>query len=113
MGIKGKFRKADPLFDTQAERVVRKLGGASFMARVASELEEVIDAPSISKWTAPTTVRNGCGGCIPLEHLPLVLAIARAEGILLTAEDLDPRPRRREEPHPKNDREKPERDPIV
>ena len=113
MGIKGIFRKADPLFDTQAERVVRKLGGAAFMSRVASEFGDIIDAPTISRWTAPTTKRNGCGGCIPLDQLPVVLAIARAEGILLTAEDLDPRPRRREVPHPHSTREKPERDPII
>lgn len=89
----------DPYFESQAERVVRKLGGCSHMSHIAFETGVKLDKTIISRWTAPLDERGGTGGLIPTEHMLTVLTVARYEGILLTSEDLDPRPRRRETPH--------------
>lgn len=92
---------------SQAERVLRKFGGAACGeeevngrevrggagARRLSEILEIIGYPktpaSIYRWTYPRS-RGGTGGLIPTSAWPLIHLAARYAGILITAEDRDP-----------------------
>ena len=79
---------------TQAERVFAKFGGATPLAHALGRLNvsrrRVVSA--VYRWNLPVSKR-GTGGVIPSSAMADVLAAARIEGIVLTAEDLDPRRR--------------------
>ena len=74
--------KRKPPMTTQADRVIKKFGGAR---RLAEMLE--CDASTIYKWTYPES-KQGTGGHIPGHALRRIIALARPNGILLTDEDL-------------------------
>jgi hypothetical protein len=81
-------RDSEPL--TQAERVLFKFGGARSLAAILKSIGRPISPSAIYKWTYPAN-RDGTGGLIPTRALSDVMAAARAEGIYLSSEDLDPR----------------------
>lgn len=77
--------------NTQAERIIKKFGGARRLAEALKAIERPYHHTTIYKWTYPKEVK-GTGGIIPTAALPDVVMAARAAGILLSSEDLDPRP---------------------
>jgi hypothetical protein len=76
---------------TQAQRVIAKFGGPRALARALKENGTPRDPATIYRWTYPSHT-NGRGGIIPKNAWGDILAVARIQGVLLTAEDLDPRP---------------------
>lgn len=73
---------------TQAERLFAKFGGA---ARFIAALERVgarRNKATIYKWTYPHP--KGRGGRVPTTAWPDILLAARANGILLTPDDMRP-----------------------
>ena len=76
-----------PAKKSQARRIFDKFGGAR---RIAEGLSV---APStVYRWDYEPE-RGGSGGVIPTRALPKLAALARREGIFLTEQDMDPRPR--------------------
>jgi hypothetical protein len=76
------FEEGDVL--TQGERIVKKFGSVIRLAELCG-----VGRSTVYGWMRPT--RNRFGGVIPASMIPLVVRAAKLEGILLTAEDLDPR----------------------
>ncbi len=76
--------------ETQAERVIRKFGGARRLSAVLKEIGRPRNATSIYRWTYSRTI-GGAGGLIPSSGLKDVLLAARHAGIILSPDDLDPR----------------------
>jgi hypothetical protein len=78
---------------TQAERVITKFGG---VARLLA-LFEAMGCPRTKKtvynWLWPKSKKSGTGGIIPAHNWPDILNAARLEGVILTPEDMDPRPK--------------------
>ncbi|TXG77606.1 hypothetical protein E6Q11_02435 [Candidatus Dojkabacteria bacterium] len=83
--------KSNQTFITQAERIIRKFGGAQRLAKLLELTGEPISAPTIYRWTYPRR-DGGTNGLIPPDSLIKVLKAARFDGLLLTSQDLDPRP---------------------
>ncbi len=81
---KGKTR------ETQAERILRRFGGARRLAYILQTIGRPRNFSTIYKWTYPKE-RGGTGGFIPYTSWNDILAAARAEGILISSEDMDPR----------------------
>lgn len=80
---------------TQAGRVIAKFGGANKLAKAIERLRNVVrkgrrNSSSVYRWLYPVE-KGGTGGRIPNKSLAIVIAVARYEGVLLTAQDLDPR----------------------
>jgi hypothetical protein len=72
---------------TQAERVLRKFGGVRKLARILGL------APStVARWNWPKSKAGGTGGRIPSDKLEKIMSVARAHGVLLTDEDILPKP---------------------
>jgi transposase-like protein len=65
-----------------AHGIIVKLGGVRALAR-----ELALDPSALSKWTT-TLKRGGGGGLIPSRYFHGILAVARAKGIRLSADDL-------------------------
>ena len=86
-----KPRKPKPI-KTQAERILDKFGGARRLASTLQAIGRPRDVTAIYRWTYPKS-KGGTNGTVPRIAWDDVLAAARAEGIMLTPEDLDPRPR--------------------
>src|SRR4051812_8862454 len=82
---------AAPTRKTQAERVIAKFNGAR---KLAAALQRVSSRhPSrVYRWTY-STARGGTGGLIPSSAMADVFRAAVLEGVVLTADDVDPRPR--------------------
>jgi hypothetical protein len=76
---------------TQACRIIKKFGGAEALAEALSNVGLERSKHNVYRWTYPRE-KGGTGGVIPTPSLPHVLLAARNEGILITREDLDPRP---------------------
>lgn len=77
--------------ENQAERVIRRFGGARNLARALLDIGIKQSPSSIYKWTYPKE-RSGTDGIIPTAQMKQICEAARIQGILLTSEDLDPRP---------------------
>ncbi len=76
---------------TQAERVIRKFGGVRRLASVLKAIGKPKNPASIYRWTYPQYL-GGTGGLIPTAAWPDILAAARADGIVISSEEMDPRP---------------------
>ena len=76
---------------TQAERIVAKFGGPGRLAAVLEAIGRPKHRISIYKWLY-SREKGGTGGLIPTAAWPDVFAAARHEGILITPEEIDPRP---------------------
>lgn len=79
------------VLENQAERVLRKFGGARRLAAILKMLGRERDPATIYKWTYPRSKR-GTGGLVPSSAWGDVLAAMRFEGLQLLPEDMDPRP---------------------
>lgn len=76
---------------SQADRILAKFGGPTRLAYILRSIGIHSRGQStIARWRYPKS-KGGTGGRIPNQAWPLVFAAARAEGIVITAEDLDPR----------------------
>jgi hypothetical protein len=76
---------------TQAARVIAKFGGAQVLGKALARVSGR-DRSRVYRWGYPKS-KGGTGGVIPSSVIADVLTAARLEGVHLTAEDLDPRPR--------------------
>lgn len=80
---------------SQAERVIAKFGGPYRLAKAVAALGDpakTLNPASVYRWQYDKS-KGGTGGLIPTSSLALVLEAARYDGIFLSTEDLDPRPR--------------------
>lgn len=79
---------------SQAARIFARFGGATALWKALRALgDEENKRRHIScvyRWNLPKAT-GGTGGIIPTRNMESVLAAARAEGIVLTADDMDPR----------------------
>jgi hypothetical protein len=77
---------------TQAERIFAKFGGVPGLYKALKDLgpdhERAISA--LYRWNM-SKKRGGTGGVVPSSAMPSVMAAARNEGVVMTAEDTDPR----------------------
>lgn len=76
--------------ETQAERIIKKFGGARDLMRALFKIGKPRNPVSIYKWTY-SREGGGTGGLIPTSALSDVLAAAKLEGIIISSEDMDPR----------------------
>jgi hypothetical protein len=81
---------------SQARRIADKFGGVPALAKALAELaaatNEARHAREISviyRWNLPRET-GGAGGLVPSSAMQSVLAAAKRQGILLTAEDTAP-----------------------
>lgn len=79
-------------WETQAERIIKKFGGVPELRKALQEAGVPRTESAIYRWSYPAT-RGGSGGVIPSETVHAINQVARTFGVLLTAEDWDPRPR--------------------
>lgn len=79
-------------FQTQAERILLKFGGARRLAIVLKTMGRPRDPATIYKWTYPRE-RGGTGGIVPTKVWTDIIDAARFDGIVLTMDDMDPRPK--------------------
>lgn len=84
--------RAPNLDKSQAARIINKFGGAVRLARILAEIGKPKSVETIYRWTYPRS-RSGTDGYIPATVWPDLIQAARAEGLLLTSEDFDPRAR--------------------
>ncbi len=80
---------------TQAERVIAKFGGPYKLSKAVAALGDpakTLHPVSIYRWVYPKA-KGGTGGLIPTASMPLVIEAARYDGIFLSVDDLDPRPK--------------------
>ncbi len=71
---------------TQAERIADKFGGPTQLANALG-----LSPSTVYRWNYPKS-KKGSDGIIPTSQLRRVLEAAAARGIVVTAEDLYPKP---------------------
>lgn len=76
---------------TQVDRIALIFGGARALRDALVKVGHPRTLFTIYRWNYPAS-RGGSDGVIPHNIWPGILAAAREQGILLTSEDLDPRP---------------------
>jgi len=84
-----------PRLRSQAERVIAKFGGPYKLSKAVAALgdpSKTLNPASIYRWCYPRN-KGGTGGLVPTGSLPIVLEAARFDGIFLSVDDLDPRPK--------------------
>ncbi len=69
-----------------AELIIEKLGGPSKVSK-----EVGVHRTRVSNWKRPREA-GGTGGVIPQKHIPVLISMARREGIELSAQDFFPLP---------------------
>lgn len=79
---------------TQASRIITKFvgghpGGPVRLARLLTKHGYPTNTATIYRWTYPKE-KGGTGGLVPTAALNQLLYIARIEGVLITADDLNP-----------------------
>jgi hypothetical protein len=72
---------------SQAARVIYKLGGVMRTAELLG-----LNKSTVYRWLYARTKNDGLDGFIPVKQLQKILEIAQREGIIISADDLDPRP---------------------
>jgi hypothetical protein len=72
--------------------VVDKFGGTMNLVRALSQVGKKISAAAVYKWTYKSA-DHPTKGVIPANMIHDVLKAARAFGVLLTQDDIDPRPK--------------------
>lgn len=75
---------------SQAESVIDKFGGARQLREALDAAGYPLNLATIYKWAYPRE-KKGCGGFIPVAAWPAILDAARLAGILLDANQFDPR----------------------
>lgn len=84
-----------PRLRSQAERVIAKFGGPYKLSKAVAALGDpakTLNPATVYRWLYPRN-KGGTGGLVPTGSLPLVLEAARFDGIFLSTDDLDPRPK--------------------
>lgn len=76
---------------TQVYRIVAKFGGHVKLAEALAAVGRPKSKVTIYRWSHPRS-KGGAGGVIPSSALNDIILAARHQGIVLTPEDLDPRP---------------------
>lgn len=82
--------KTEPRELTQAERIVKKFGGARRLSSILLLVGKPRDPANIYRWTY-SKERGGTGGLIPTSAWPDIIRAAKYDGILIDAELTDPR----------------------
>lgn len=78
---------------TQAGRIIKKFGNARRLASTMAKVTGEPCSPSrIYRWMHPRE-KGGTGGLIPSSAIEAVMQCARYEGIVLSPDELFPRPR--------------------
>lgn len=81
---------------TQSARIAARFGGFTAMWKALRALGDKRNRgrhiSCVYRWNLPRS-SGGTGGVIPTRNMADVIAAARAEGIVLTADDMDPRTR--------------------
>lgn len=72
---------------SQASRIIAKFGGVK---RTADLLE--LNRSTVYRWAYGRGKNDGLDGFIPVKQLQKILEVAHREGIIITGDDLDPRP---------------------
>lgn len=85
-------RRVEKSVKSQAERIIDKFGGVKNLLYALERIGRPKHPSRLYRWTYPKE-RNGTSGVIPPEALADIISAARIDGIYLTPEDLDPRPR--------------------
>ena len=75
---------------SQAQRIFAKFGGVSKLVNALADVGAKRDRTTVYRWNH-AKAKGGTGGLIPTEAWPDVTAAARWAGVILTAEDCDPR----------------------
>lgn len=75
---------------TQAERVIRKFGGAARLCRLLRHVGAPISTSTVFRWSY-SKAKGGTGGVIPSKVWDQIFRAARFEGVVITPEDIDPR----------------------
>lgn len=84
-----------PRLRSQAERVIAKFGGPYKLSKAVAALGDpakTLNPASVYRWMYDRK-KGGTGGLVPTGSLPVVLEAARFDGIFLSTDDLDPRPK--------------------
>lgn len=88
--IKKWVRKTVHIQMSQAERVVKKFGGAVALAKCLELIGHPKSVSTIYRWMYPVE-NQGTGGTIPPHAWEGIMAAAEVEGVILVASDFDPR----------------------
>ena len=67
---------------TQARHIINKFGGTSAVAKILN-----ITRNAVYRWTIPRH-KGGTDGLVPTKSLQTLIDASRAEGVLLSEEDL-------------------------
>lgn len=76
---------------SQAQRVFRKFGGPARLSHILKAIGRPKTYTALYFWDYPLE-KGGGGGLIPSKAWPDIFIAARWDGIVLTPEDVDPRP---------------------
>jgi len=76
---------------TQVERLAIKFGGYKALFEALKKAGHKINQVSVYRWNHPKS-KGGGDGVVPKNAMTWIIKAARMEGMILTAEDLDPRP---------------------
>lgn len=87
---------------SQAERVIKRFGGAYKLAKLLVGTAEPRTPSSVYRWTYAKE-KGGTGGVVPARLWPHLFEAARMAGILVTDEDTDPRVLIPQKAHPHDD----------
>lgn len=77
--------------NSQAQRIIDKFGGAKRLSEILSHVGKPRDFVTIYRWTYPKSV-GGTDGLIPTAAWPDIFLAARFDGVVLSSEEMDPRP---------------------
>ena len=85
-------KEAEARAVTQAERIIAKFGGKRATFTALKNIGRPYNLSTVYRWTYPRRKSSGIGGIIPPDAMRDIVYAARVHGIVLTAEDMDPRP---------------------
>lgn len=75
---------------SQADRLIRKFGGARNLMRILKKIGEPLTAATIYRWAYPKE-KGGTGGLIPTRTWPTLFRAAKYAGVFISQEETDPR----------------------
>jgi hypothetical protein len=80
-------------YESQADRIISKFGGVTAIREALKAVGKPFSKIAVYRWTyTKSATRQGTGGLVPADIMPYVLKAARMVGVVLMADDLDPRP---------------------
>jgi hypothetical protein len=78
-----------PFAETQVDRLFAKFGGVPALVKALAQVGCPMEKTTLYRWNYAAE-RNGRGGFVPAHAWPAILRAARLEGVLITAEDMNP-----------------------